>query len=171
MAKRRGAHDLRRDRRLRHVGRRVPHDRARRKTATAPCRVMQAAIESRRHPARPGRLHQRPRHLDAAQRSHRDHGDQAHLRRSRLQAGDLVDQVDDRPPAGRRRRPRGRHHRAVGAGIRWWRRRSTSMRRMRAAISTTCPTRRAQMKIDYALSNSFGFGGTNGALLFKRYEE
>jgi 3-oxoacyl-[acyl-carrier-protein] synthase II len=25
--------------------------------------------------------------------------------------------------------------------------------------------------IDYALSNSFGFGGTNAALLFKRYEE
>ncbi len=27
------------------------------------------------------------------------------------------------------------------------------------------------IKIDYALSNSFGFGGTNGALLMKRYEE
>ena len=27
------------------------------------------------------------------------------------------------------------------------------------------------MKIDYALSNSFGFGGTNGALLFKQFEE
>jgi 3-oxoacyl-[acyl-carrier-protein] synthase II len=27
------------------------------------------------------------------------------------------------------------------------------------------------MKIDYALSNSFGFGGTNAALLFKRFEE
>jgi len=26
------------------------------------------------------------------------------------------------------------------------------------------------MKIDYALSNSFGFGGTNGALIFKRHE-
>jgi 3-oxoacyl-(acyl-carrier-protein) synthase len=25
--------------------------------------------------------------------------------------------------------------------------------------------------LDYALSNSFGFGGTNAALLFKRYEE
>jgi 3-oxoacyl-[acyl-carrier-protein] synthase II len=25
------------------------------------------------------------------------------------------------------------------------------------------------MKIDYALSNSFGFGGTNGSLIFKRY--
>ncbi|MEO8679151.1 MAG: hypothetical protein ABI665_08900, partial [Vicinamibacterales bacterium] len=27
------------------------------------------------------------------------------------------------------------------------------------------------LKIDYALSNSFGFGGTNGALLFKRYRD
>jgi 3-oxoacyl-[acyl-carrier-protein] synthase II len=27
------------------------------------------------------------------------------------------------------------------------------------------------MKIDYALSNSFGFGGTNGSLIFKRYQE
>lgn len=26
------------------------------------------------------------------------------------------------------------------------------------------------MRIDYALSNSFGFGGTNGSLVFKRYE-
>jgi len=33
------------------------------------------------------------------------------------------------------------------------------------------PHRARPMKIDYALSNSFGFGGTNGALLFKRYEE
>ena len=27
------------------------------------------------------------------------------------------------------------------------------------------------MAIDYALSNSFGFGGTNAALLFRRYQE
>ncbi|MBI5086809.1 MAG: beta-ketoacyl-ACP synthase II [Acidobacteria bacterium] len=27
------------------------------------------------------------------------------------------------------------------------------------------------MKIDYALSNSFGFGGTNGSLIFKRYTD
>jgi 3-oxoacyl-[acyl-carrier-protein] synthase II len=32
------------------------------------------------------------------------------------------------------------------------------------------PHRSRDMKISYALSNSFGFGGTNGALLFKRYE-
>ncbi|MDO8679457.1 MAG: beta-ketoacyl-ACP synthase II [Acidobacteriota bacterium] len=33
------------------------------------------------------------------------------------------------------------------------------------------PHKARAMKIDYALSNSFGFGGTNGALLFKRYEQ
>jgi 3-oxoacyl-[acyl-carrier-protein] synthase II len=31
------------------------------------------------------------------------------------------------------------------------------------------PNQMRRMKIDYALSNSFGFGGTNGSLLFKRY--
>jgi 3-oxoacyl-[acyl-carrier-protein] synthase II len=33
------------------------------------------------------------------------------------------------------------------------------------------PNRARPMKIDYALSNSFGFGGTNGCLIFKRYQE
>ena len=33
------------------------------------------------------------------------------------------------------------------------------------------PNKKRPMNIDYALSNSFGFGGTNGELLFKRYEE
>jgi len=33
------------------------------------------------------------------------------------------------------------------------------------------PNTKRAAKIDYALSNSFGFGGTNGALLFKRYDE
>ncbi|HEX4912390.1 MAG TPA: beta-ketoacyl-ACP synthase II [Vicinamibacterales bacterium] len=32
------------------------------------------------------------------------------------------------------------------------------------------PNQARDMQIDYALSNSFGFGGTNGALLFKKYE-
>jgi 3-oxoacyl-[acyl-carrier-protein] synthase II len=32
------------------------------------------------------------------------------------------------------------------------------------------PHKSRQRKVDYALSNSFGFGGTNAALLFKRYE-
>ena len=32
------------------------------------------------------------------------------------------------------------------------------------------PNEPRQMKIDYALTNSFGFGGTNGALILKRFE-
>jgi 3-oxoacyl-[acyl-carrier-protein] synthase II len=33
------------------------------------------------------------------------------------------------------------------------------------------PNTARKAKIEYALSNSFGFGGTNGALLFKRFQE
>jgi len=33
------------------------------------------------------------------------------------------------------------------------------------------PHRARPMRIEYALSNSFGFGGTNGCLVFKRYQE
>jgi 3-oxoacyl-[acyl-carrier-protein] synthase II len=33
------------------------------------------------------------------------------------------------------------------------------------------PNEARPMKIDYALTNSFGFGGTNGALIFKRFTE
>jgi len=33
------------------------------------------------------------------------------------------------------------------------------------------PNQARPMKIEYALSNSFGFGGTNGSLIFKRYTE
>ena len=32
------------------------------------------------------------------------------------------------------------------------------------------PNMARDMKIDVAISNSFGFGGTNGSLVFKRYE-
>jgi 3-oxoacyl-[acyl-carrier-protein] synthase II len=32
------------------------------------------------------------------------------------------------------------------------------------------PNEPRQVEVEYALSNSFGFGGTNAALLFKRYE-
>jgi 3-oxoacyl-[acyl-carrier-protein] synthase II len=32
------------------------------------------------------------------------------------------------------------------------------------------PNRARPMKIDYALTNSFGFGGTNGCLIFKRFK-
>ena len=103
-------------------------------------RVMAGGARARRRQARPGRLHQRPRHLDAVQRQARDAGDQAAVRRPRAQAGDLVDQVDDRPPARRRRRPRRRHHRARDQAPARSRRPSTTRPRTRSATSTTCRT-------------------------------
>jgi 3-oxoacyl-[acyl-carrier-protein] synthase II len=33
------------------------------------------------------------------------------------------------------------------------------------------PNHSRKAKIEYAMSNSFGFGGTNGALLFRRWSE
>jgi 3-oxoacyl-[acyl-carrier-protein] synthase II len=33
------------------------------------------------------------------------------------------------------------------------------------------PNQKREVKMDYALSNSFGFGGTNGCLIFKRWTE
>ena len=33
------------------------------------------------------------------------------------------------------------------------------------------PNTKREAKVEYALSNSFGFGGTNGALLFKRFSD
>jgi 3-oxoacyl-[acyl-carrier-protein] synthase II len=33
------------------------------------------------------------------------------------------------------------------------------------------PNTKREARVEYALSNSFGFGGTNGALLFKRFAE
>jgi 3-oxoacyl-[acyl-carrier-protein] synthase II len=33
------------------------------------------------------------------------------------------------------------------------------------------PNHARKAKLEYAMSNSFGFGGTNGALLFRRWSE
>jgi 3-oxoacyl-[acyl-carrier-protein] synthase II len=33
------------------------------------------------------------------------------------------------------------------------------------------PSKPQPLQINYALSNSFGFGGTNGSLVFKRWTE
>ena len=67
--------DLRRARRLRRLRRRVPHHRAVRGRRGRRSRDGTGAQEGR-HPPRAGRLHQRPRHVDALQRSARDAGDQ-----------------------------------------------------------------------------------------------
>ena len=80
----------------------------RRKTARARALAMVNAL--RRTPGsnpERGRVHQCARHLDAARRPGRDHRDQARLRRSRVQAGGELHQVDDRASARRGGRGRG----------------------------------------------------------------
>ena len=104
------------------------------------------------------------------QRSPRDDGDQEVLRRSRLQNGDLVHEVDDGSSAGRGR--------GLEAGI------SALAVYNQVAPPTInldnpdpdcdldyVPHTRARDADPYALSNSFGFGGTNATLLFKRFEQ
>ena len=96
--------------------------------------------EARQARHRPDRLRERARHVDHGRRD-RARRRQADLRRRRLQAVDVVDQVGDRPSAGRGRRDRGdllhqvdqRPGRAADAQL------STS--RTRAATSIWCPSR------------------------------
>ena len=81
-------------------------------TGRGQARAMTQALRHAEVDAGRGRLHRRPRHVDVAQRRHRDPGDQGGLRRSRLQGRDQLAEVDDRPPRRRRRdRQRARRHR------------------------------------------------------------
>ena len=111
-------------------------------------RAMRAALRNagRRPERRP--VPQRARHLDAAGRPQRDQRDQARLRRPRAEAGRQLDQVDDRPPARRRRRHRVGVHRARAAppGVAADDQHLTT--RIPSATSTTAPTQAREMKID-----------------------
>ena len=70
-------------------------------------RCMAAAIRRAGIAPAGDRLHQRPRHLDAARRRDRAQGGRARRRQCGGPHLDVVDQVVDRPPAGRRRGGRG----------------------------------------------------------------
>ncbi len=160
---------LRRGRRLRHLGGRVSHHRAVGRRRGRRARDEDGDQEGG-DPSRRDRLHQRPRHLDALQRSPRDDGHQEVLRRARLQDGGVVHQVDDRPPAGRSRRARGRNlsprrlpsgrsadHQSRQSRPRLRSRLRAAYRARRCRFATRCPTRS-------------GSAGTNASLLFKKFE-
>jgi 3-oxoacyl-[acyl-carrier-protein] synthase II len=141
-------------------------------TAPAPRRGRPAGAEAgaqgRRHAAVGHRLHQRPRHLDQDERRQRDAGDQEGLRRPRPQADGQLDQVDDRPHAGRSRRCRERHLRP-GPGPRG----DPPDHQLHHAGSECdldyVPNTAREIRVRTAASTSFGFGGTNACLVLSRF--
>ena len=166
-AKARGAQDLRRGDRLRHVGRRLSHHRAgrgRRRRLS----LHEGGAEARRHFGLRDRLRQRARHLDAAGRRDRAAGRRAGRRQ-----------------CGRRRSPCPRRNRrsAICSARPAPSRRSSAILAMRDGVVPPTlnldnpsvetpidlvPHKAKRNEINIVLSNSFGFGGTNASLIFRR---
>ena len=90
----------------------------------------------------------------------------AHARKLALS----LDEVDDRPPA--RARPGGLEAGITALAIRDQVLPPTiNLENQDPECDLDCvPNQARKAELRYALSNSFGFGGTNGALLLKRYE-
>ena len=80
----------------------------------------------------------------------------------------IVDQVDDRPSAGRERRRRNRDRRARPARTATCRRPSTRPTPIPPAISTSSPTSAAPPQVSAALCNCLGFGSKNSAIVLGR---
>ena len=156
--------------RLRRRERRLPRRRARAKTAKGAANAMTLGARRRGRRAGGGRLHQRARHLDEAERPVGDAGDQARLRRGRLPRADQRHEVDDRPRFRRGGRRRvGRRVQSIQTGM------------IHPTINyehpdPDCdldyvPNEARRVDVDVVLKNSFGFGGQNACLVFKRFEE
>ena len=163
--------DLRRATRLRRLLRRDPRDGARSERDESGARD-DDGVRRRRHLARRGRLRQRARHVDAARRRGGDARAEARSRRgegvrdARFPRRRARPATASAPPA--RSRPSSRSSPCSAACSR---RRSTTRIPIPPAISTTSRTRRVRRRSTYGVNNSFGFGGHNACVVFRRWDE
>ena len=162
-------HDLRGGARLRRLERRAPPRAARARGDRGRGDDHRGADGGRRR-ARARRLRQRARHLDAARRPRRDAGAAPGVRRPRLRARGLVDEVGHRPLLRGGRRGRGDDVRAgaappgAAADDQLPEPRPGARSRLRAERGA--PGR----DLEVALSNAMGLGGHNGCVLLGRYD-
>ena len=108
---------------------------------------------------------------DAVQRPGRDAGDQDRVRRPRLRAGGVVEQVDDRAPLRRRRRDRGGGDRADDPPRRDPAHDQLPQPRPRVRPRLRARTTPARPTVRIALSNSMGLGGHNGCVILRALDE
>ena len=130
-------------------------------------RSMRAALKSAGVGAGAGAVRQRPRHLDAARRRPGARRGGAAVERRGGRPRHVLHQVGDRPPARRRRGGGRRSSPSWRSATAWRRRRSTSRSPRARARSTGSPRQAQERRIEVALSNSFGFGGTNASIVFR----